>query len=380
MKRSLTIVLILAVALLAACGGTETESAGTAAGVQGDGAVLDREAAEAALSDWILGTDLGIASGSIDESTKTVTLEISEERFDALTDQDKTDIETAVHDLLTAHLSPPSAAGEYSIIYSVDGRLVDSTGSPAEDASPPTSAVGADGSVVNLVFIHHSCGENWLNDGLCQALNDNGYHVADIYYGWREYGDNTDTVSWPTWFTDEVMNLVYQEMSTMTAQNTIEAATGENTIIMFKSCFPNSDVGSNISDEKAIYNSLLPYFEQHPDKMFVLVTPPPMINISDPQKTRELCDWLTDRDSGWLSDLSTGNVFVFDFYNVLTHPDAHHYLLNGEEAHESVAGYDTLYYYSDGDDHPNAEGNVKATEEFIGLLNYWYQQFLAAQG
>jgi hypothetical protein len=245
----------------------------------------------------------------------------------------------------------------------------------AQDDGP-----GADGSVVNLVFIHHSVGENWLNDGLCRALNDNGYHVADISYGWREYGDYTDTVNWPTWFTEEVMSLVYQEMGSMTAPNAIEPAPGENTIIMFKSCFPNSEVGSNISDEKTIYNGLLPYFEQHPDKMFVLVTPPPQLEISDPAKTRELCDWLTDRDSGWLSGLSTGNVFVFDLYNVLTHPDAHHRMVNGEEIHESVPGRNTLYFDTEGDNHPNHEGNVKAGEEFIGLLDRWYQGFLAAQG
>jgi hypothetical protein len=123
---------------------------------------------------------------------------------------------------------------------------------PAEGSSPPISAAGAEGSAANLVFIHHSVGENWLNDGLCAALNANGYHVADIYYGWREYGDRTDTVDWPTWFTDEVMTLVYQELDTMTAPNSLEAAPGENTIVMFKSCYPNSDVGSSITDEQAI--------------------------------------------------------------------------------------------------------------------------------
>ena len=192
--------------------------------------------------------------------------------------------------------------------------------------------------------------------------------MADIYYGWREYGDNTDTVDWPMWFTDEVMGLVYQELGQMTAPNTLDPAPGENTIVMFKSCFPNSDVGSDISDEKAIYNSLLPYLQAHPDKMFVLVTPPPMISISDPQKTRELCDWLTDRDNGWLAGLSTGNVFVFDLYNVLTDPDAHHRLVDGVEVHEVVPAPTPLLRL-DGDDHPNVDGNVKATEEFVPLLN-----------
>ncbi len=239
-------------------------------------------------------------------------------------------------------------------------------------------------SVVNLIFIHHSVGENWLNDGLCQALNDRHYHVADIYYGWtggsdHAYGDSTDTGDWPMWFTDSVMKLVYSELGQMTAPNRITPAPGENTIVMFKSCFPNSDVGSDISDEKAIYNSLLAYFQAHPAKMFVLCTPPPMQSISHPAKTRELCDWLTDRANGWLKGLTTGNVFVFDLYNVLTDPKAHHRLVNGVEVHEVVAGHNTLYYDSDGDDHPNSAGNAKAATEFVPLLDQWYAAFVAGR-
>ncbi|MBN1777018.1 MAG: hypothetical protein JW811_02755 [Clostridiales bacterium] len=244
--------------------------------------------------------------------------------------------------------------------------------------APVSCAAEAD-STVNLIFIHHSCGANWLNDGLCQALNESGYHVADIYYGWREYGDRTDTGDWPMWFTDEVMPLVYQEKDAMTAPNAIPAAAGENTIVMFKSCYPCSDVGNSMEDEQAIYNSLLPYFSAHPDKMFILVTPPPMIYISNPAVTRELCDWLCDRENGWLAELTTGNVFVFDFYNMLTHPDAHHRFADGQEEHVSVAGFDTLYYDSNGDDHPNQDGNRKAAQEFIGLLNHWYRLFVNAQ-
>ncbi len=237
------------------------------------------------------------------------------------------------------------------------------------------AAYGTDSPAVNLIFIHHSCGENWLNDGLSRELNEKGYHVADITYGWKEYGDHTDTSDWPMWFDERVMEQVYQELGAMTGTNSIEPASGENTVIMFKSCYPNSDVGDSITDEKEIYKGLLSYFESRPDKMFILVTPPPMIYISYPEKTRELCGWLSDRDSGWLADLPSGNVFVFDLYNVLTHPDAHHRLENGAEIHVSVPGRDTLYYDSSGDDHPNRQGNAKAAKEFIGLLEAWYAQF-----
>ncbi len=40
---------------------------------------------------------------------------------------------------------------------------------------------------VRLIFIHHSTGENWLNDGnggLGIALTENNYFVSDTNYGW----------------------------------------------------------------------------------------------------------------------------------------------------------------------------------------------------
>ena len=241
------------------------------------------------------------------------------------------------------------------------------------------AGVPAPGSTVNLVFIHHSVGAGWLADGLNDALNKNNYHLADIYYGWKTYGDNTNTTDWPTWFTDKVMDLVYDEKGTMTGHNSISAAPGENTVIMFKSCFPNSDVGESNTDEKDIYKSLIPYFEKHPDKMFILVTPPPMRYIPTPKLTRSLCNWLTDRKTGWLANLKTSNVFVFDLYNVLTDKNAHHRYINGAESHVVVSGEDLLYYPNGEDDHPNTAGNQKAAEEFIGLLNYWYKSFASSR-
>ena len=63
----------------------------------------------------------------------------------------------------------------------------------------------APGSPVKLIFIHHSCGQNWLADhsgGLGIALRDNNYFVSDTNYGWgpENIGDNTDIGHWWTWF------------------------------------------------------------------------------------------------------------------------------------------------------------------------------------
>jgi hypothetical protein len=378
MKRTVLAFLILVAVLLAACAKTPAES--NTEETEPD-TVLDTEGFDAALRDWALGSDFGVVSGRVDTSEREVVIEIEAGR--QLSDQDRRDIEEAISEILSLHLSPADAALEYGVVY-ISGEIsagpeeTDDLSTPP-DSTPVDTTPADSGSTVNLIFIHHSCGENWLRDGLNAALNGSGYHVADIYYGWRGYGDHTDTSDWPRWFSDDVMDLVYNEIDAMTAANTIAPAEGENTVVMFKSCFPNSDVGTAIGDEQAVYNSLIPYFEAHSDKMFILVTPPPMIHISHPDKTRELCNWLIDSEDGWLDTLSTGNVFVFDFYNVLTHPDAHHCYADGEEVHTWVAGADELYYDSGGDDHPNEAGNAKAAGEFMGLLNHWYAVFSSSR-
>ena len=56
--------------------------------------------------------------------------------------------------------------------------------------------------------------------------------------------------------------------------NTIANPGRENEIMMSKSCYPLSEVGSSIDDEKIIYNRQKSYFAAHQDKMFVLITPP----------------------------------------------------------------------------------------------------------
>jgi hypothetical protein len=40
----------------------------------------------------------------------------------------------------------------------------------------------------------------------------------------------------------------------------------------------------------------------------------------------------------------------------------------------------TLYYPSNGDDHPSRKGNRKATDEIVPLLNVYYHRWLAGQG
>ena len=235
---------------------------------------------------------------------------------------------------------------------------------------------------MKLTFIHHSCGSNWLANGngnLGAALNANNYYVTETYYGWDaepedNLGDSTDTDDWPLWFNDVKMPYVYDNNYHYAYTNTITNPGGENEIIMFKSCYPCSEVGSSIDDEKAIYNSLKTYFAAHPDKLFVLITPPGETNVASYELTRELCNWLVDKETGWLAGYTESNVFVFDFYGVLSEVDSHHRYTSGSIEHVYASDYDGVSPYHNGDNHPNALGNQKATSEFITLLNIAYNQ------
>lgn len=291
---------------------------------------------------------------------------------------------------------------------------------PAEaavDTAPPASPI-------KLVFIHHSTGQAWLADGhggLGLALRDNNYYVSDTNYGWGpdSIGSSTDIGHWWTWFrgasSSTYMSALYAESGQNCDYSRLTTDPGgENEIVMFKSCFPNSQLGGSASDPvpaiddnpikgqpcggddftvanaKGIYIDLLTYFGAHTDKLFVAVVAPPVYSPDTPGG-RALANWMVNH---WLQDAgyTAGNVFVFDYYNVLSSKTGggssdvglatgnHHRVWNGVIQHRTSDGTDRLAYPSGTDSHPNASGDIKATAEFIALLNYAYNQWKGNTG
>jgi hypothetical protein len=284
-------------------------------------------------------------------------------------------------------------------------------------------------SPVKLIFIHHSTGGNWLADpngdgpygGLGSAMMNNNYFVSATNYGWgpNGIGDRTDIVNWPEWFTgpdrDTITTAVYIE----TGQSFLGYGTwsrlavdpgGQNEIIMFKSCFPNSNLyGSpldsplaepndweySVANAKAVYNNLLTYFTSRQDKLFIIITAPPL-SVSDypddpdmspaarAANARAFNNWLV---LDWLSGYAHKNVAVFDYYNLLTSNggtvdinDAgqsggnHHRWWNSAIQH--IQGLNNNFAaYPSGDSHPSSAGHQKATSEFVSLLNIYYHRW-----
>jgi hypothetical protein len=267
---------------------------------------------------------------------------------------------------------------------------------------------------VKLIFVHHSTGEAWLGDGhgrLGIELRDNNYFVSDTNYGWGpgDIGSSTDIGHWWTWFrggsSSTYLSALYEESGQHSGYSRLATDPGgENQIVMFKSCFPNSQLGTpyspipdiadnplkgqsvgggdfTVANAKGIYRDLLPYFGAHTDKLFVAVVAPPVTSPDTPGG-RALANWLVDH---WLQDsgYTAGNVLVFDFYNVLSSKTGsaasdvglasgnHHRIWNNAVQHKTDDGADRLAYPT-GDSHPNAAGDQKATAEFVPLLNAAY--------
>ncbi|MFZ5820147.1 MAG: hypothetical protein ACOYYJ_09605 [Chloroflexota bacterium] len=274
-----------------------------------------------------------------------------------------------------------------AILFLTTGTALAAPIPQADNPNPPDH-------VVKLIFIHHSTGENWLTDGygdLGRTLGQNNYFVSDTNYGWGpdSIGDRTDIPNWTEWFaspsTPTYMDALFNESGQNSGYTrTLPDPGGENQVIMFKSCFPNSELGGSPNDPpgeyedmtvggaKYVYNTILQYFATRPDKLFVVITAPPLSDGTYAANARAFNNWLVN---DWLreNNYTLNNVAVFDFYNILTDPNAHHRVNNGQVEH-LAGGRDTLYYPS-GDDHPSVEGSRKATEEFAPLLNVFYHRW-----
>ena len=292
-------------------------------------------------------------------------------------------------------------------------------------------SVAPPGNPVRLIFIHHSTGENWLSDdngGLGIALRDNHYFVSDTNYGWGpddldvgydKIGDHTDIGNWYSWFrgphSTTYLNALYVEQEQHASYSRLEDNPGgENVIIMFKSCFPNSNlqgspndpvpsIESNplrsqdssseyhtVANAKGIYIDLLEYFRTRQDKLFIVISAPPLTDPTNAANARSFNQWLVNE---WLKDYPYKNVFVFDFYNVLTTNGGtaqindlnrdtgnHHRWWNNDIQHKIDGDNDgnpnvSEYPSSFNDDHPSQAGNLKATGEFVQLLNLAYNRW-----
>lgn len=256
---------------------------------------------------------------------------------------------------------------------------------------------------LNLLFIHHSCGGQLLADpgnesgkfciykshpnggALRKLLEENNYVVHEASYG-SLIGEHTDICNWNAKFRDNMDKILKcRQQDDFFSDETM------NSIIVFKSCYPNSWIESDgnnpgdpdsceksLANAKAAYMSLMYLFKAHPGTLFVVMTAPPMAKPRLNKKERIIQflkmisgrpdtikkiglrarifnNWLKDRENGWLEGYDLNNIAVFDYYDILTGHGKSNW---------------SMYATKGGiDSHPSSDGHAVVSSEFIPFLN-----------
>jgi hypothetical protein len=227
---------------------------------------------------------------------------------------------------------------------------------------PPVTAT----PLTNLFFLHHSTGRNLIEEGSVRAhlagidgeldfwdhdYNHIGLTGPDGASAGTTYdipGDNTDPdglhVLWTT---------------ANTARATILAS---HEVIAFKSCYPASAITSDglLDQYRQWYLEMRDVFDQHPDKVFVVMSPPPLrrsvTDTAEADRARDFADWLGSAE--YLG--GRAHVVCFDFFDHLAHPDD-----GSADRNMLRAAYERA---TPGDSHPNVLANQTVGPLFAAAL------------
>jgi hypothetical protein len=231
--------------------------------------------------------------------------------------------------------------------------------SPTLASAPPPT---------RIIFLHHSCGHNLIEQGGVRGgltalgyefydhgYNDDGLRLADGSYTGSNFdvpGDNTDP--------DGIAEIFAQPLHDP-PDNTFSRLM-QYDVIAFKSCFPTSNIGDDyqLNEYKSYYLSVRNRMDQHPDKIFIVVTQPPQVpgdsNLDEARRARALANWLTSNE--YLA--GHPNVSTFDFFGYLAGDDN---FLRPE------------YRFDDYDAHPNERANGEIGPHFVTFIHQAIQGY-----
>jgi hypothetical protein len=231
------------------------------------------------------------------------------------------------------------------------------------------------GNYTNVIFLHHSTGLLLIEQGeVRELLSDLEYQFWDHGYNheglvnpegkavWANYripgggrGGNTDVDGLAALFSQPVTEPPSNAFSRLL----------QHEVIITKSCFPNSAVGTDEMQAQFQnwYVQMRDGMDQHPDRVFIIVTTPPLhplaTNAEEARRARAIADWL--KSDEYLA--GHPNVFVFDFFDLLADPASN--ILRGEYQ----LGFD------DPDSHPNRLANETIGPQFVKFIDEAVQTY-----
>jgi hypothetical protein len=219
-----------------------------------------------------------------------------------------------------------------------------------------------------MVWHHHSTGDNILAGGLLAALKQNNIEFYDINYkeakvGDYVIGDHTDPPDFPKNFNNESYFDVIKAWE-------LKGEKKQHDIVMFKSCYPASNVDGEqkLEDYKKYYLSLLPTIKKHPNILFIAMSTPPLVkkktSAESAKRARAWSKWIT----GEYVKMAP-NVKVFDIFDALA-------IREGQpDENTLVPQFSTDKW----DSHPSKAGAQAVTRLFIPWFNRAIREARLAQ-
>ncbi|MBC8424783.1 hypothetical protein H8E07_11730 [bacterium] len=214
--------------------------------------------------------------------------------------------------------------------------------------------------LTNLFMLHHSTGRNLIQEGDVRGWID-GYNATHgtTYDFWdHDYnyiglmnpggaytgasydipGDNT--------YPDGLLTLW------TTSNGARDQILAGHEVIAFKSCYPASNIETDaeLEERKQWYLQMRDVFDQHPGKIFVVMSQPPQhrlaTNNAEADRARNFAEWL--KSAAYLD--GHDNVVCIDLFNELAIPDD-----GGATRNMLRWEYERSHY--DVDSHPNVLAN-----------------------
>lgn len=234
-----------------------------------------------------------------------------------------------------------------------------------------------------MVFLHHSVGSNLLSQGgLRDSLLGMGIMVKSATYG-DDVGNNTDICDWLPKFRRDLDKVIAFKMH----PNLYYDDGTRNSIIMFKSCFPNSQITGDgttpgdpasaektVANYKAVFGQLRDEIRKHGDKLFIYLTSPPLrknlTTADNARRAQQFNRWLiTECLPQYQKESGLDNWLVFDLSAMLADSDG---FLKSD-----------FCPLNPRDSHPNQAGSQQAAAELMKFFhpawNRWKQSVLSAR-
>ncbi len=223
-------------------------------------------------------------------------------------------------------------------------------------------------SSARAVFLHHSVGRNILYAGGLQRLMlDRGIMVSGATYG-DEIGQKTDVLDWAPKFESRMDDILTYKSH----PDRYFSGGRRNDIVMFKSCYPNSniidpaavetgagDAARTVENYQAVFTRLKQQMLTRPETLFIYLTAPPLVppktTPENAARARRFNDWLINEFlPGYVAESERENFAVFDLFGFLAGQDN---MLKPEYRREKST-----------DSHPSDEASRQAAEAFVAFI------------